>query len=406
MTTRRRPGFTLIELLVVISIIGVLVGLLLPAVQAARKAARRMQCQNNIRQVGLGLLGFVNSKNNFPNAGTFAESPANTNPQDVTTSLIGNCFNGKFASTLASDQTIGPMYSWVVDILPYVDYQELYNGWNKSQIYLSSNIDPNDSSKPTNLTITKTAIPIFTCPDDLTVQPGNGNLSYVVNGGFSRWIGRPNLGWNGQAIVQGSTPETATGPNWGQGNAQKTGVMFLGTSKGTYPWDVKSSPASITDGSSVTLLASENFLAGASNGSTLFTGGAATNWACPHPNYVMFIGSDDICGGPNKGDCLNGALKVTVVGGTQIDGLGWAYANKVGNFENINFAQQLSDEGTFPFVSSNHSGGVNALFCDGSVRFISESIDGTVYSKIITPNGGKLPPVLRQLPVDGDAINN
>ena len=68
MTSRRRQGFTLIELLVVISIIGILVGLLLPAVNSAREAGRRTQCQNNMRNIGLGILGYVNATNVFPPA--------------------------------------------------------------------------------------------------------------------------------------------------------------------------------------------------------------------------------------------------------------------------------------------------------------------------------------------------
>ena len=68
----------------------------------------------------------------------------------------------------------------------------------------------------------------------------------------------------------------------------------------------------------------------------------------------------------------------------------------MGVYENINYAQSFKTEGSFPFANSGHRGGCNFAFCDGAVRFLSESIDGKVYAQIITPAGTTLPPSLRQ----------
>jgi len=388
---RRRAGFTLIELLVVISIIGILVGLLLPAVQSAREAGRRTQCANNMRQLGLALFNFASANNSFPAAATFGDVSASATAENIKQDAA--------ATTPNQANQPGWLRSWVVDCLPYLDQQDLANAWDKSTYYLSQ------TGTPTNYQIGNTALGSLRCPDDITAVPNQGNLSYVVNGGFA-------LYYSASTVISYTVTNPSASPEGTNVNLtlpassawQRIGMMFTNTNSGS---DYRTSLGTIADGSSNTLLLSENTQAGYTAAGNAFSGNSQTNWACPLPAFCMFIGSPKVCG--TSYNC--GSTAGWQLGGTSptfTDGTGWQEANRRGgpnnNHDYINGGQNIPDEGAYPFSNSGHPGGCNMVFCDGAVRFIRDGIDGTVYSKLITPSGSRLPSNCLQLPLSQDAF--
>jgi hypothetical protein len=408
-------------------------GLLLPAVNAAREAGRRTQCMNNVKQIGLGVQGYLNAKNAFPNAITYGENPqvlATQPPNPANSVIYQSTFNGNTILTpiyFAPNGTpttgnpaydVGPLYSWVVDILPYIEQQQLYNDFNRNRTYLDgAQGSPwprtgDDPTKPNNFLIASTDIPNFDCPNDDTTLRNNGNLSYAINLGFTRWHAVP-VGWVGNPTGGASTTPSYF-LNWGPaGVPRKTAVTYLGTKQGNAPWDARNSSSSIQDGMSTTVLIAENVLGGASTG-TQYSGGLPTNWATPHPNFVGFVASDNVCDNGNSGQCLvqqvPGSIDLYPIinqGSTtqQTDGPGWARANQPGTHENINAGKTITDEGGFPMAYSKHPGLIVVGMCDGSTRTISEDINGIVWAKLISASGQQMVSAFRHLPLNGDDIH-
>ena len=435
MNSRRRRGFTLIELLVVISIIGVLVGLLLPAINSAREAGRRVQCQNNQKNVGLALAQFSTAKNSFPNSGIFFEDVTKVNPTDPTTSSVFLATNLQSAPTglTASALVYTWARSWVVAVLPYLDQQDLANAWDLNGNYLESQIN-GASTQASNYTVGSTSLQILRCPDDLNAQDGKGNLSYVVNGGFSRFPAVP-IAWKG-TVVNGQNAGFALQwltANDGWATAQsigtKMGVMFpgaivhqgqtVGTGLGTttFGWNTTTTLSSIQDGLSNTILLGESTTSGyAAAGSGIFAD-IETNWSCPHPSFTSFMASDNVCDPStplqgNAGTCYIANLGPQNVNGNQIDGANWAFSNTLGTYENIGYGLSGALKGGFPYINSGHPGGFNVTMCDGSVHYVTNQINGTVFAKLVSSAGSKLPPYasssftgLLQLPVNQDQFS-
>lgn len=151
-----RRAFTLVELLVVIAIIGVLVALLLPAIQAAREAARRMQCANNLKQIGLAMQNHLDARKTFP---------------------AGNVMKGNKNNVSAS------FTGWPIEILPYAEDRNLRDMYNPKL----------DVMLPEFKEFRETQVPLYTCPSDFDsdlVNPMSGPAKDRTEGGGSRGGGR------------------------------------------------------------------------------------------------------------------------------------------------------------------------------------------------------------------------
>ncbi|MGI9177844.1 MAG: DUF1559 domain-containing protein, partial [Pirellulales bacterium] len=220
--TRRWTGFTLVELLVVIAIIATLIGLLLPAVQSAREAARRTQCSNNLKQIGLAVLGYESARKSLP-------------PGNVSESVVIN----------------GPYYStWTLEILPYMEGIGVHKLWNPTKAQ-------EDAS---NKQLRETLMPGYTCPVDLfptQLQKPESGPGYTLDWapGSYRAMSGHSLGqtgdhfWDNQLVANTPATETRSGCQ----GAMHTTARTSGTSRKLQAERLRT----IKDGLSKTLLVGE-----------------------------------------------------------------------------------------------------------------------------------------------------
>jgi prepilin-type N-terminal cleavage/methylation domain-containing protein/prepilin-type processing-associated H-X9-DG protein len=321
----KRTAFTLVELLVVIAIIGILVALLLPAIQAAREAARRSQCVNNLKQIGLALANFESAKKIFPAGRHGCDLPISS---------------GSNACGCSPDGVNEDGASAFVELLPFMEYSDLYGlvHYERGGIwsYVTSPIDYSKffSTDPERKQLVMTRIPVMVCPSSTAAPICEGCIA--------------GQGYNAPEDLTSAVGSYAV--MQGQYNGYtKSNSRCL--NDGLFVYKLKRKVKKITDGLSKTIAFGEVRAADSANGFNLWT--QAFHDGSAMRNTVNAINSPP--GSPYSkplaecqyGPCWNGSF------------------------------------------GSEHAGGALFCFADGHVTYISDNIDPTAYNAAATYAGSE-----------------
>lgn len=326
---RPRQGFTLVELLVVIAIIGILVGLLLPAVQAAREAARRMSCSNNLKQLGLALQNYHDTNKRFP---------------------FGSRGGITWAQAGIKDGT-----NWRISILPYMEQTAVYNRLNFGGSF-GAGTTAATAYMGGNQHLSNFVLPTYRCPSSaLELFP----QTYITNTGGTGSFNNPGNGMGIHYVgIMGAAPNYAWTQagyrDCGHGWSCDQGIMTVNECKGM---------RDVTDGTSNTIIVSEQ---SGQVRKTDLTSNYYGGWSGARHNATLAASScSDLW--------QTGATCIRQPPNSQIDDPG--NRNPYRNNTTIN---------------SFHPGGLQVVLCDGSVQFLSNSIDFQILKALAIRSDGQV----------------
>lgn len=312
MRSANRSGFTLVELLVVIAIIGILVALLLPAIQAAREAARRTQCTNNLKQLAVGVHNYADAYKRFP-SGFISSIPALPAPAS------------------AAEQSV---WTWGAFLLPYIEQANLHETLRVGNLTLSQNL-----STPVGLAALQTPVATFVCPSDTGPALNDFGGKYAsISADFTSYEKRVTS--NGTDRIEIAKSNYVGVASVGDSMTPPSGdFAAYGSPVGVFFWNSSVSFRDITDGTANTGMLGErcykfqNLLMG-----------AGTVFGC----------SPVATGYSSRTRAINNALGIAY----------WGINQTISSPTHQNRG-----------FSSLHPGGVQFALCDGSVRFLSDAID-------------------------------
>lgn len=358
---RNRVGFTLVELLVVIAIIGILIGMLLPAVQSVREAARRTQCANNVRQWALAALNYESAHMHFP-AGAHRDS-------------------SPFGQSTFADPDYGRWgCAWPTFLMPFTEQNNLY-----SRLEFNGGSGFGLSGTRNYLVVGESQLPMLNCPSSpIQVRPTIDNDSFSLGNpvanqiALNHYVGIAGFGipeTGGSEFALCGFNELRKNPGGSFGVSCAGGLLFGGGV-------VKM--GGIQDGTSNTMLLSEqNDALTADNGTRLEIGSGIP--------YGFLIGSwldttPQVGASPANND--QRAHQCTTVRYRINEKTGWPYVNEFGEDSSNSGEFGVGVIGTNIPINSAHTGGVNAAFGDGHVEFVSDTVELPVLAAVCCRDEG------------------